>query len=768
MPQRNILKALFDVQPKDASGLVDVEKVSNLSHAIDLRPKKIPQATLAVAPVEPVVPRESAVNQLIDNQPVATHQDIIAHEVETALAEMNTQEAIVAVAEPTPAIAEEVSQLEQFWVQPERVSPAAREVEVWLDRMKKKKPLARQKVLNKKHVLIAVLIMFLAGGGFAVANVVSGAGGAKQSILQNGTDALADLEVAKSSLKELQFDKAADNFKSAYDNFNNASGTLNKFGASFLSLFGNFPGFRSVSSANRLVQAGKNISKAGENLSRAVNSLSKTNVFSLLHTDSQGGSGAKPVSAFQAGLLSAQDSIKQANELLDKVDQNSIPEDKRSLFADFKRKIPDFQALIGTAVAYSDSLLKIVGPKSPRTYMVLLENNSERRPSGGFPGTYAIISFDKGELKNLLVDDIYNPDGQIKMNIIPPAPLAHITPNWGMRDANWFADFPTTAKKISEMYSLDGGAKLDGVFAVTPTVIARLLTITGPIEVPEYRVTLGADNFLAEIQDEVETKGDRSQPKKIVTDFQPKFFSALAGLDKDRWFSVMRILLDAGQEKHAMAYFADGGLEKEAIAKGIGGEIKSYDGDYLQVAFSNVKGGKADAVTANSMKLAVDGTSRALTITRAHNGGDSKYAFYNKELPAYVKVYVTQGAVIDKIDGISHPNYKPLVNYSDLGFKEDEDIADINKTMTHPMQDVDVFEESGKTVFGFWMITKPRKTSSVTVTYHVPVSTSGRYTLYWQKQSGTEHDMIHVGVAGTSAVYDSDLSLDRKVNIVVN
>ena len=230
---------------------------------------------------------------------------------------------------------------------------------------------------------------------------------------------------------------------------------------------------------------------------------------------------------------------------MDKVDQNSIPEDKRSLFADFKRKIPDFQALIGTAVAYSDSLLKIVGPKSPRTYMVLLENNSERRPSGGFPGTYAIISFDKGELKNLLVDDIYNPDGQIKMNIIPPAPLAHITPNWGMRDANWFADFPTTAKKISEMYSLDGGAKLDGVFAVTPTVIARLLTITGPIEVPEYRVTLGADNFLAEIQDEVETKGDRSQPKKIVTDFQPKFFSALAGLDKDRWFSVMRILLDA-------------------------------------------------------------------------------------------------------------------------------------------------------------------------------------------------------------------------------
>ncbi|MEK7583028.1 MAG: DUF4012 domain-containing protein [Patescibacteria group bacterium] len=682
------------------------------------------------------------------------------------------------------------------------LSPAARDVEVWLERLKTESPKRPSKTLKhswigrllNRRVLAVTIIGFVSVVGFGVAAVSSGEINAKQSVLENGDHALANLEKAKGNLEELRFGQAADDFALAYGDFDQAAGTLNNFGASFLSLFGNLPGLGKIKSANNLVEAGRNISKAGENLSRAFQSVSQTNFLAMLDPNSdEHASLAKPLADFQDVLEDADRNIRKAGNLLNDVDPATIPAEKRELFEDFRDKIPSFQAYLDQALGYSDSLLALVGPKQPRTYMVLLQNNSERRPTGGFPGTYAIISFDQGVLTKVFVDDIYNPDGQIKANIIPPGPIQHITPNLGLRDACWFADFPSCAKKVQEYYKLDGGGPLDGVLAVTPTVIARILKVTGPVELPAYKLTLGADNFLAEIQDEVEYKGDRAHPKKIVVDFQPAFFAKLADQDKEHWLEIAKILLDAMKEKHVLAYFNTPGLERDVKAHGFGGELRDAKGDYLQVAFSNVKGAKADAVTSNAMRLATqlktDGIAHTLSITRAHNGGDSKYAFYNKELPAYVKVYVPQGAVLDHMEGFATPNYKPLINYEELGFKHDPELAAVEATMRHPMPGVDMFEESGKTVIGFWMITKPRKTSSVSITYHILKDTldlgADKYTLLWQKQSGTDGDHATVSIQipdgkkisqqsdgiqllGANAVLDTDLSVDREVKVVLN
>ncbi|HCX28112.1 MAG TPA: hypothetical protein DHI91_03160, partial [Candidatus Portnoybacteria bacterium] len=53
-------------------------------------------------------------------------------------------------------------------------------------------------------------------------------------------------------------------------------------------------------------------------------------------------------------------------------------------------------------------------------------------------------------------------------------------------DANWFADFPSSAKKIMSFYEKAGGSTADGVISLTPTIIERLLSMTGPIEMPAY------------------------------------------------------------------------------------------------------------------------------------------------------------------------------------------------------------------------------------------------------------------------------------------
>ncbi|MBI2062779.1 MAG: DUF4012 domain-containing protein [Candidatus Yanofskybacteria bacterium] len=706
-------------------------------------------------------------------------------------------------------------------------SPASREIEIWLENLQKNRELlSHNPALEKGKRLSAakskkaffkggakwsswfrfnrkamVFVASIALPGLLILGLVRHRGiWARNNIIQNGNNAMANLEEAKRKLEDLSFIGAADSFALAYDDLNRASGTLNQLGASFLSVFGELPGLNKIKTANNLVEAGQSLSKAGENLSLAFGTLYKTNLLAFLDpsvgSSGRGLSGSQKSSVSISKLLTefkdilnfADKNINRADRLLADIDAATIPSDKQELFISFKNKIPEFQRYIGEAADYSDFLLKLVGSDSPKTYLILLQNNSELRPTGGFPGTYGLITFENGTLKKIFVEDIYRADANLKENIIPPIPLQHITPSWGMRDAAWFADFPTSARKVMEFYKLDGGTEVDGVLTITPDVIAKIFEIVGPIEMSEYGLTLGADNFLTEIQNEVEYVADRSAPKQILTDLQPKFFERLAQQDKDQWLAIFNIISEAVKQKHVLAYFQNSDLENMALKNELSGEIKHVGGDYLQVVFANVKGSKTDFVTENSMNLkteiGVDGAlEHTLKINRAHNGGGSKYGFYNRDNPAYIKVYVPKGSSLESIQGHSITDFKSLINYDNIGFKRDQDLARVEDGTTRPFAGVDAFEESGKTVFGFWLITKPQQTKSVVLKYSTPFMVAdGKYNLLWQKQSGTGQDQISFSfklpegenvlnqsaglqTIGDNLVLNSDLSIDREINI---
>ncbi len=619
--------------------------------------------------------------------------------------------------------------------------------------------------------------------------------GVENNIVRNGGNATANLKEAKNQLEQFKFSDAANSFALAYDDFNRASGTLNQLGASFTSIFGNLPGLGKLKSANNLIEAGQNLSKAGENLSLAFSTIYKTNPFSFLSNSGQEqGSLSKLLNEFKDVLKFAQKNIIKSDHLLADIDVSVIPQDKQPLLADFKEKVPEFQKYIGDAIDYSDFLLKFIGTSGTKTYLVLLQNNSELRATGGFPGTYALITFDNGNFKKIFVDDIYQLDAGIKQNIIPPTQLQHITPSWGLRDANWFADFPTSARKIEDFNVLDGGPAIDGVLTITPDIITKILDVVGPIDMPEYGLKLDSGNLLAQLQNEVEYKAARNKPKKIVADLQPKFFAALGRQDKEHWIEIFKIILTGAKEKHLLAYFNDSELQKVAVKNNIAGEVKSSSlagqgSDYLQTVFTNVKGSKTDFVTDNFLNLEVTpgdggGLGHKLTISRVHNGGGSKFGFYNRDNPDYIRVYVPKGSVFRSISGETITDFRPLLSYPDFNFKKDKDLSSLENNTTQPVSGVDVSQEGDKTVFGFWLVIKPGQKGSVVLNYDTPgdIAKDVNYQLYWQKQSGTGKDPINFSfkipdgknvlsqsddlqLMGNSLILNSDLSVDRQIDI---
>jgi len=751
MLESKIARAMFDVKPVCQSGFLDLQKINLVGQRLNLKTKFKTKPRLEVVRRQADLP----VVEKIKHQ--ATREDLINDlnkELKTlVIRQVKTEKKTIL---PKPEFVSLSRQLEKESISlaPKTrlavSSPSSAQIDTWVERVKKRAAQSAP-VESKKNLITRPLILLgsVILAGLALMIFFS-KDRFREKVVQNGNEAVQNLESAKADIEKLDFAAAAKNFSLAYHNFSSASGSLNLLSSSFTSFLGEIPGFKKLKSAQNLVAAGENIAQAGENLSLAVDQLSKTNFISYFGLSKQ---PPQPLTdflkSFRESLVFAQTKVNLAANLMAEIDAQVIPEEKREAFVSFKDRIPLFDEFLSGALDYSDFLLDLVGQSGPKKYLVLFQNNTELRPTGGFIGSYALIDFNRGLLRNLEVKNVYETDGQAQKNIIPPKELQHITPTWGMRDANWFINFPDSARKVMQMFTEnDGQPSVDGVMTLTPTVISKILAVAGPVELSEYGTTLDSENFLAEIQEEVEYGENRQEPKQILIDFVPKFLEKLSDLDKEKWAEIFKILSEGVEQKHILAYFKNEQMEKTALAGGFGGEVRKTEQDYLLVVHSNVKGSKSDAVTENSyiLKSDLNGDEmvHTLSIIRKHRGGKTNLGFYNRTNYDYVRVLVPEGAKLLEISGHFLVKFSPLVDYeNDEDFVADADLAEYEKMANQIKPGVKEWQEAGKTAFGFWLNVEPGKTEKVVLKYQTSVQIKDNaYSLLVQKQPGTLEDFF--------------------------
>lgn len=370
--------------------------------------------------------------------------------------------------------------------------------------------------------------------------------------------------------------------------------------------------------------------------------------------------------------------------------------------------VKNFPLLVSFAKDYN-VILNFLGFQQPKKYLLIFQNNSEMRATGGFIGSYGVIDIDQGKIKNFFTDDVYNLDGQLQEKIEPPKPMLRVADFWSMHDANWFANFPDSAKKIAWFYEKAGGATVDGVISLTPSVIEKLLKITGPIVLPEFNLVIDDKNFIEQMQYEIEGNFDNvsNQPKKALIAFSSEFFNKIKQLPKSEWPALLEIIRQSLDEKHILFYFNDEKIENYVLNQKWGGQVLSADQDYLSVINSNLGGGKTDALIQerieHSAKIQNDGSViDTVTISRYHRGGNTKYIWWNVPNVDYIRVFAPLGSVLINGDA-----------------------------------SVEIFEESGKTVFAKWLIVQPGETGSIIFKYLLPIKIGQEYSLLVQKQSGS-------------------------------
>ena len=425
-----------------------------------------------------------------------------------------------------------------------------------------------------------------------------------------------------------------------------------------------------------------------------------------------------------------------------------------SLYDIFNKNYIYINLNISRAEKALDGLLSILKPSEDRHLLLLFQNPSEIRPAGGFIGSYGVATFNRGNLKNLQVDDIYNADRQTHLKLIPPKELQIITKDWGARDANWFFNFQTSAQKVlafmedSDLYS-QKGINFEGVISINTDVLATILDITGPISIPGYDLKLDSKNFLKEIQYEVEAGRDKKpgqNPKKVLSVFAPILMERLVNFDGPQKELLLQKFKNHFEEKDIMVYFRDWRLENFADELGISGNVlelpSGFNGDYLAVVNANIAGGKTDAFIDQKISLksgiSEDGTvANSLVISRKHSGEKEKDWWYRMANKDYIKILAPENSKLISLSG--NGDFKSVNREYLRDYKNDIDLESIEKNskLSEKFRAL-IGKESGRASFGAWLETQPGKTGTLKAGYEfkTDVGDGKPYVFIFEKQSG--------------------------------
>lgn len=493
-----------------------------------------------------------------------------------------------------------------------------------------------------------------------------------------------------------------------------------------------------------------------------------------------------------------------AYEQLEKTED--FPEQLQPLFARADEMIP----LAQDGFKIVQVLPQIAGAGTPKTYLILAQNDDELRATGGFITGVGVLTVDNGRIMQLdfqdavLVDDIGN--GQYDY---PPQPMQQFMglDYFVFRDANFWPDFPTSAENAIKLYAL--GQKLDpntfdGVIAIDQPFLELLVEGTGPIPIQDTEIILTGENIIDTLRDTWVSRAEADDDFRQWLFSRKEFLSIFAGEIRNRLendiSSVNPLLLSrnmyqAIQTKRLQLYFRD--PEVLAVL-----EELNWDGrlenpahqDYLAIIDTNMGynkvnihinrtyeyivtlnedlSGQANLRVTHANTSPSDGTSCDQNIEDDYQTAESYLEIANQCYFNYLRIYVPKETTLIDSTQQTVPSDLLLSNKS----------WDAKARVIPELEGLHTFEN--------FMVVPKAETVFNEFTYKLPsniVQVAGEsytYRLQLQKQAGTNDEPLKVTITlppnatlvqavpspteinGAAVTFDLNLQSDKTIELV--
>lgn len=551
----------------------------------------------------------------------------------------------------------------------------------------------------------------------------------KDTVMASAISGYEELLAAGNEVQKSNFLAAETTFKDATRSFNSALQSI-----AFLQNKANpLLKEKTVDSAHGLLEAAKNLASAGKDFSRGIENLQQLPTLFLRENNQiiLGSHQTQPKSLTEklkediTFLKKAGHEVQMAQKNLERVDASILPFPLNENFKFLKGKIHTIADILADTEQKIPALLELLGDRYPHRYLVLLQNDTEARPTGGFIGSYMIIDVNDGYITKTEFHDVYESDGQLKEKISPPEDIAPVSNNWGLRDSNYSPDFSVSAEKAA-WFLQKTGPSIDTVIAFNQSFLADLLEATGAIDVHGLQASVSKENYQIVLSYIIESKlSGVQEPKKILSEFIEGFKAKV--FSSNNWEKVLLTFIKGYQQKKLLFYSRNEKVQAMFQDLKMTGQVLATqpEEDYLNVTAVSVGGNKSDAFIQQNIQhitlVQEDGMLiNEVTISRRHNWTGKDLEQWHKTLKdfgfetisevvkdilgrgenkALMKIYVPQGTTLLKASGVKNDK-EFILEKEQILLREDQEIK--------------------KTYFLLPMNVRPAEETSVTLKYRLP------------------------------------------------
>ncbi len=329
---------------------------------------------------------------------------------------------------------------------------------------------------------------------------------------------------------------------------------------------------------------------------------------------------------------------------------------------------PHIQPVLAQLDSWLHVAPALLGVKAPERFLVELLDRGELRTTGGYLGSYGVMTIQGGRIQPFTLADIQSLDRPYEQRAHWPGPPAAYAwwpmPGFGLRDSNLSPDFPTASRLAIQLLAKEGGPQVQGVVAFNVVAIERVLAVVGPVAMPSYHLSVTAQNLEAVIRVNTETTylNDPVRHEQFTAELGHAFMNKLHSLTGPELVGTAKSLLASMRTKDVQVYLADTAAESLLGEQGLTSAMIRGPGDALTIVDSNVTINKVNLITSVAYRDAVSLDARGtathhLTITYAFDSAkhpDLQLVLFGRDFyMTYLRVYTPANARLVSYDGFN-------------------------------------------------------------------------------------------------------------------
>ena len=279
--------------------------------------------------------------------------------------------------------------------------------------------------------------------------------------------------------------------------------------------------------------------------------------------------------------------------------------------------------------------------EGPKTYLLLVQNEDELRPTGGFITAVGTLLVQDGLISNLSFEDSSDLENWNMPYPAAPWQLRQYmnSPVMILGDTSWYTDFPTAALFAETLYSYAKTHSVNGVIAFDQQMLVEILEVTGQIMLEGESDPVDANNVITFMRAEkTPSPEDLTNPGWSNKAFMIKIANALVGkifsgeIPSERLAVVLYQVL---QEHHLLIKVDSPPITSLLERYRMDGAVTAGEGDFLMAVDSNIGFNKTNAVVTSSIYYEIDlsvpsAPTSDLTILHTNKSGEVICKHWNK------------------------------------------------------------------------------------------------------------------------------------------